>query len=98
MPSESGENEARWVDAPLRGAFEATRELERSLDVEDILARNRQPARHTVRRRVGIALVAALVIVVFFVPFPRTSLFTHITSPGTSEPSSKAHDLHHWFA
>jgi photosystem II stability/assembly factor-like uncharacterized protein len=45
----------------------------------------RRAAAPPLRRRVAVALVAALILAVFFVPFPHLSLFNHFITPaGTS--------------
>jgi len=42
-----------------------------------------RPTRPRVRRTVTAALVAAAILVVFFVPLPHVSLFRHLVTPGS---------------
>lgn len=54
--------------------------LDWDLHPDDLLRRSRRPVKVQVRRRVGIVLVAAAIIVVFFVPLPHLSLLNRLTS------------------
>ena len=48
--------------------------------------RTRLPANSVVRRRVGVVLVAAVILAVFFVPLPHASLFRHLVAPAGRTP------------
>ena len=74
------------VDRLMREAYEDARDFDWNLTLDDVLPGVRRGTRGRARRRVGFVLVAALIILVFFVPLPNLNLFNRLTagSPPTS--------------
>ena len=77
-PRESQSAERR-VDELLRDAYAAAVGLNWDLEPDDVLSGPSHPPKRRVRRRVGVLLVAAAVLLVFFVPFPHLSVFDRLS-------------------
>ena len=90
-PRESQSAESR-VDELVRDAYAAAMGLSWDLEPDDVLTGSSHPPRRRVSRRVGVLLVAAAVLLVFFVPFPHLSVFDRLShqqgASSTSVPST----------
>ena len=96
-PRESQSAERR-VDELLRDAYAAAVGLNWDLEPDDVLSGPSHPPKRRVRRRVGVLLVAAAVLLVFFVPFPHLSVFDRLShqqgASSTSVPSTTPSTKH----
>jgi photosystem II stability/assembly factor-like uncharacterized protein len=89
----TGDSETRssdeQLDKLLGNAYESALGLGWNLGVDDVLGASGRPRGSRVRNRFGVVLVAAAILVVFFVPLPHLSVFDRLsrqpsTSPGPS--------------
>jgi hypothetical protein len=87
--SELGSSDQR-LDKLLGSAYESALGLGWDLDADDVLAAPVRLRSGRVRARVGVVLVAAAILVVFFVPFPRVSLFNRLTPSPAVRPKKAA--------
>lgn len=71
------------LDRLVRGAYEEARDFDWDLALGDVLPSVKRATGGRARKRIGVVLVAAAIIVVFFVPLPHVSLFTRISHHGT---------------
>jgi hypothetical protein len=69
------------VDDLVRDAHKIAMGLDWDLNPHAILEASGRPRTKRVRRRASVVLVAAAILVVFFVPLPRVSLFGRIVAP-----------------
>ncbi len=80
------------VDELVRGVYSTALHFDWDLAPDDILGATRPPRTKRVRGRVSVALVAAAILVVFFVPLPHLSIFDRLgarpTVPSTSAPKT----------
>ena len=66
------------VDELVHDLYVTALEFDWALKPEDIVDLSRRPHAKPARRRVGVVLVAAAILVVFFVPFPHLSVFDRL--------------------
>ncbi len=84
----------RRVDEALRDLYTAAMEFDWNAGPEEILGSSRHPRSTRVRRRASVVLVAIAIVVVFFVPFPHSSVFDRLSRqpnrnvPGSHKPSA----------
>ena len=78
------------VLADIRAAAEAAAHLPLSFSLEDVLAEGsaRRLRRRPWGHRFGVVLVAAAILVVFFVPLPHLSLFKRLVSSPNPSPTT----------
>ena len=73
----------RRVDEALRDLYTAAMEFDWNAGPEEILGSSRHPRSTRVRRRASVVLVAIAIVVVFFVPFPHSSVFDRLVGNRT---------------
>ncbi|MGA2529445.1 MAG: DUF4232 domain-containing protein [Acidimicrobiales bacterium] len=66
------------VDELVHDLYTSALAFDWVLKPEDIVGSSRRPRVKRARRRVGVVLVAAAILVVFFVPFPHLSVFDRL--------------------
>jgi Tol biopolymer transport system component len=81
------------VDGLVRDLYTTALGFDWELEPEDIVGPSRRPGAKRVPRRVGAVLVAAAILVVFFVPFPHLSVFDRLghrpSAVSTSGPKTQ---------
>jgi hypothetical protein len=78
-------------DPLLRQVAAAAADLDWDLRPEDVVAKARaQRSRSVFGGRFGVVLVAAAILVVFFVPLPHLDLFKHLVNPAKASNATTA--------